>query len=302
MDPRTDRSTRPFPLGCLTPLLVASAAFAYTGGSPAGFTGAPGEGTCVTCHSSYPVDSGDGGVDLIAAPDSYSPGQAYTFWVRAEDPGQEVWGFQLTAIDGAGEGAGTLDPGAPDSTQVMASGGREYVGQRTLGTWAGVPDGPVTWRIEWTAPASPGTGPVSFYFTGLGGDGNHIAVGDYIYTGSWTVSEGAGGGLDLTLDGVPATVSRGSTLTFTGIVTNTGDALAYFDEADLDATGPIPPTNVPVYDAPPRVPVFVGSPRSGPITVPVPGYAPLGIYYADVSISDLGVQLDVETITVEVTD
>ncbi len=282
-------------------LLAASPASAYVGGSPTGFAGAPGEGTCTACHNSYPLDSGPGSVELLEAPVSYSPGQSYTFWVSTEDPGMSVWGFQLTALDAFGARAGELIPGAPDSVQVLSTGSRDYIEQRTLGAARGVEDGPLSWRVIWTAPEAPGAGAVSFHFTALSGNNDYIAWGDYTYSGDWTVAEG-GPVLDLSLEGVPASVDRGANLEFTGIIANQGESVAHFDEADLDASGPIPPTNVPLYDGPPRLAVDPGGSLSSPVSVPVPAGAPTGSYLVEVSIADQGVRLDAESFTIEVTD
>src|SRR5262249_17828832 len=78
-------------------------------GPPAGHTGAPGEQTCVVCHSSFPLNSGTGTV-TINTPSSYQPGQTYQITVQDQttDQSRRRWGFQLTVLNGNNAKAGQL--------------------------------------------------------------------------------------------------------------------------------------------------------------------------------------------------
>lgn len=79
--------------------------WAYPEGAPDGFTGAPGENTCQTCHS---IGPDDGSMAIDGMQSGYIPGATHPITVSLEDPGQFQWGFQLTAVDAAGDPAGTF--------------------------------------------------------------------------------------------------------------------------------------------------------------------------------------------------
>src|SRR6185369_17901019 len=74
-------------------------------GPPLGFTGAPGEGTCVGCHYTFnqpnPPNSG-GKVEITGLPATYTPGQSYTVTIMLSHPTARAWGFELTALDAVG--------------------------------------------------------------------------------------------------------------------------------------------------------------------------------------------------------
>jgi hypothetical protein len=162
-------------------------------------TGAPLEGTCFDsqCHDDELVDSGLGELVLIVPP-SYVPDEVYALEVRLSQEGQMRWGFELTALDGAGSSVGNL-ASTDAATQVSVSNGinelldREYVKHTPLGTAAGQPDAH-GWSFEWTAPPSD-VGPVTFYAAGNAADGNghqfrlpgQDDAGDFIYTAQETV-------------------------------------------------------------------------------------------------------------------
>src|SRR4029079_16925977 len=94
------------------------------------------------------------------------------------------WGFQLTALSGALDGAGTFALVDASKIQLRTEDGRTYVEHRTAGTYAGTSGG-ATWSVRWTAPP-PGTGPVAFYAAGNAANNNNNDNGDNIYT---TVAE-----------------------------------------------------------------------------------------------------------------
>ncbi len=158
--------------------LIPPAARAWSGGPPDMRTGAPGEGTCVACHSSFPLNGGDGSLQIVGPP-AYEPGETYGMTVILEDPGQMRWGFELTSLE-----YGQLVP-VDGFTQPSMSGGRMYVKQTGAGTFFGTPDGPVSWDFLWQAPPDPPEA-LTFYAAGNAANGNGGASGDYIYTSSFT--------------------------------------------------------------------------------------------------------------------
>ncbi|MBD3165288.1 T9SS type A sorting domain-containing protein [bacterium] len=170
-------------------LFAAHTASAFSGGPPAGRAGdPPNNSNCTACHSSFPVNTGDGSLDITEIME-YTPGQSYDMTVTLEDAGQSRWGFQLIAKDGSNNPAGTLV--VTDATNTQLSSG--YLQHTSSGTQNGTQNGPVTWDFEWTAPMS-GTGDVTFYVAGNAADGNFTTTGDYIYTIDMAMTEAAAGG------------------------------------------------------------------------------------------------------------
>lgn len=159
--------------------LVPVMALAYSGGPPDGRTGAPGEQTCVSCHSSFPLNSGDGSF-TVTGPDQFEPDMTYTITVELSDNAQSRWGFEITPLD---IGSVTITDAA--NTQLSSSGGNSYVKQTSTGTFSGNANGPVSWSFDWTAPSTPPDS-VIFYAAGNAANNNFGTTGDYIYTTSFT--------------------------------------------------------------------------------------------------------------------
>ena len=170
-------------------------------GPPNERTGAPLELTCAEfplCHHDELVDAGLGDLQIILPP-SYVPAETYAIEVRLSQTGQMRWGFELTALDSAGDSVGSL-ASTDAETQVSVSNGttellgRQSVKHTPLGTAAGQPDAK-SWSFEWTAPPSD-VGPVSFYAAGNAADDNGFNfrlpgqgdAGDFIYTAQQTLS------------------------------------------------------------------------------------------------------------------
>ena len=114
-------------------------------------------------------------------PESYQLGQTYPLKVLISHPGQSRWGFELASrFAASGAQAGQL-VSVDGLTQVVQSGGIQYIEQTSLGTQTGVPNGPVEFQLNWIAP-DPSAGPVSFNAAGNAANGNFNNSGDYIYT------------------------------------------------------------------------------------------------------------------------
>jgi hypothetical protein len=123
----------------------------YPGGSPAGYTGSPGDGKdCVQCHggSSSTVDNW---ITSDIPAEGYTPGDSYTITVTVTGTGKK--GFEVSPQDLAGNLLGTLAAGP--SNELAGNG--KYVTQSS-----GVNSNPAVWSFTWTAPDA-GTGEVTFY-------------------------------------------------------------------------------------------------------------------------------------------
>lgn len=221
------------PRAVLTLTLAAGAAALLTAGLPAAllFSSGPPDGraaappdftACNVCHTGTALNGGDGSLAISGLPAEYTPGATYTVTVTLEDPGQKRWGFELTAVDAAGAGAGTFVITDPVHTMRSVSGGREYVKQTSMGTFNGTVNGPVSWSFDWTAPAA-GSGTVFFYAAGNAANGNGTTVGDVIYTAASATAEAGATHGDATLVLQPDTTAprRGTNWTVRARVRHT---------------------------------------------------------------------------------
>lgn len=123
----------------------------YPGGSPAGYTGSPGDGKdCVQCHggTSTPVT---GWITSDIPVEGYIPGNTYNITVTLTGSGKK--GFEVSPQNASGDLLGILVAGV--GSKLTGSG--KYITQ-TSSTSAN----PATWSFGWIAPPS-GTGDVTFY-------------------------------------------------------------------------------------------------------------------------------------------
>ncbi len=221
------------PRAALTLALAAGTTSLLAAGLPAGllFSSGPPDGraaappdfiACNICHTGAALNGGDGTLAISGPPAEYTPGTTYTVTVTLEDPGQKRWGFELTALDESGAGAGTLTVIDPVNTQKSVSGGRQYLKHTSAGTFNGTMNGPVSWSFDWTAPPA-GSGTVFFYAAGNAANGNLNTVGDVIYTAATASAEAGAPHADATLVLQPDTIAprRGSTWTVRARVRHT---------------------------------------------------------------------------------
>ncbi len=155
----------------------------FSGGPPAGFSGAPDENNCAACHfGSNP----SGQFAILDAPVSYSLGQTYQLRIRhtTADSSRKRWGFEMTALAGQSP-AGTFSNLA-NSTQIITQDGRFYIEHTSTGSFAGQTGG-AQWTVNWTAP-STAIGPVTLYAAGNQANNDGTPDGDQLYTTSVTVA------------------------------------------------------------------------------------------------------------------
>ncbi|MEZ4388154.1 MAG: choice-of-anchor V domain-containing protein [Candidatus Krumholzibacteriia bacterium] len=159
-------------------MLVAGQALAFSGGPPDGRTNAPGEGNCTACHSTFPLNSGSGMLDLAGLPANFSPGATYDLSLTLSDPDAMRWGFELTILEAGGASAGTIIV-TEAGTQTSTTGNRTYLKHTSAGTAPGTGLSR-TWNFQWTAPDA-GTGDVALYVAGNAANNNGLNSGDRIY-------------------------------------------------------------------------------------------------------------------------
>lgn len=174
----------------LATLLAASPSAGYLDGPPDARAGNPPLfEDCTGCHSSFPLNSGDGSLDISGAPAAYVPDSIYTFLVTISDPGQMRWGFELTVQDEAFDQAGFLSR-LDNSVRVDIGAGPapDYAKHTLAGLQTGQPSG--DWSIRWKAP-SAGTGTAHVWWAGNAANADGTFFNDYIYTRHLAIPETA---------------------------------------------------------------------------------------------------------------
>src|SRR5450759_2698262 len=171
------------------------AAFGHSYGPAPRVTAAPGDNpkACTQCHTTNALNSGTGSVTIILQSGPfYVPGVKQRVMVRVADPGQQRWGFEMSArlnSDLANGQAGDFTP-VDNMTQVICedsapkpcASGVSFIQHTSSGTRNGTPGG-ATFQFDWTPPAT-NAGPVTLYVAGNAANGNGSPTGDQIYTSS----------------------------------------------------------------------------------------------------------------------
>lgn len=143
---------------------------------PVGYTNAPGQQNCTSCHSGT-LNSGSGSVTLTGLPATgYTPGASYSLTINVNETGKVRYGFEMIALTTANAQAGTFSLISTTNTALQTSGGKTYVSHRNASSTK-------TWNINWQAPAT-NVGAVSFYLVGNAANGNGGDSGDNIYSTS----------------------------------------------------------------------------------------------------------------------
>jgi len=200
----------------LTAIMLPIILLAYPSNPPVGLTGAPGESTCVGCHS--PITTGSG--VTVTFPNNaltYTPGgPAIPLTVAVTGSG----GFELsTRVQNDNSQAGTLAAGT--GSAVSSSSGIQYIYQ----------SGPAaSWTFNWTPPAT-NVGNVVVYVTGVTSQtfANSYTLTPASSTPSETLSVSSSS-LAFTYDGTP-------TATQTVQVTSSGAALPFTTSVSTTSGG-----------------------------------------------------------------
>ncbi len=143
---------------------------------PNGRTGAPGDGNCQGCHNP-PSTSISGFLDITGVPSTIDPNTTYTLEVTTELASGAATraGFQMVALDGNNDNAGTLSNAGPSST-ITTSGSRTYFEHSPSINFNG--GSTVSWTVDWTSPAGPNNEDITFYASTILANGNGNTSGD----------------------------------------------------------------------------------------------------------------------------
>jgi len=144
-------------------------------------TNAPGESTCVDCHTGTALNAGGGSMSIVfsGANNKYKPNKTYTITVSVDDPAEsDKGGFETTILNTSNVAAGTVT--ITDSANTMLrhdnANGRDYV-SNFFGE-----ENKVSWSFQWKAPATP-VGKITIYTCTNATNNDSTYLGDHIYAG-----------------------------------------------------------------------------------------------------------------------
>lgn len=179
-----------------TVVVVALGAMSFGVLSPngkAGYTASPSESTCATsgCHDSYALNAGTGTIALSSSNMTnwnYIPGTTYHMTFKVKFTGRSLFGIGVECLTTANANAGSL---------VITNAAQTHLANKTVGGVArvnvvqqqngGMHADSMMFVFDWTAPTT-NVGNVKFYYTGMAANNNGVETGDYVYTGSQTVT------------------------------------------------------------------------------------------------------------------
>ncbi len=159
--------------------------YSFSGGSPGGKSGSPGDGSanCTGCHAGVPQTVGDW-ITTNIPDDGYIAGETYVITAKGMHEGVGKFGFELTAENADGIKKGSFAVTDFDRTQITGTG-NSVTHTQDGNTPAG---DSATWSMNWTAPAS-GSGQVRFYSAFNAANGTGDTSGDVIYLSMYNADE-----------------------------------------------------------------------------------------------------------------
>jgi hypothetical protein len=175
---QTPRTNRRLLMGTAILICIGLFTSGYFSNPPNGYTGAPGDSTCASCHSG---GTHNGSIVVNGFPSTITGNQTYALTVTVANPDgvAQFGGFQMVILDSDNMNAGTLSNPGPSST-LQTAGGRTYHEHNPAQTFPGT--NVVEYTVDWTAPT--GSGLISYYAAGNIANGNGNTNGDLIQTTS----------------------------------------------------------------------------------------------------------------------
>lgn len=175
-----------FPSAIITACVVSMGHFFEMGGA---YTGAPGEMTCVSCHTIDQTPT-SGGAALEGLPSHVVAGQTYplSMMIYTDNNFGMTAGFQMTFLNANGTAQGQL-AGVDQDVSVREFGDRQYV-QHEPGRhfFMGGIDDVMNYDFEWTPPDVGAPLDVFVWYNAMVGNGNYMGAdatrGDTMFPGS----------------------------------------------------------------------------------------------------------------------
>lgn len=207
-------------------MVISKLTFTYSNSSaPAGYTGAPSDRSCTSCHSGTVIKSGTPynsvRLSMGQAKLEYVPGTKYTMTLSYADNNQNKYGFQAVALrssnsTNAGDITITNNTTTAKRTKTVSGSVRQYVSHAKGGVIGN--KGKISWSFEWKAPAKS-VGNIKFYVTVMSADRNGQSSGDKTIERVFELK--ANNGLPVaSIKASPTSACQGDVVQFTGSGTN----------------------------------------------------------------------------------
>ncbi|TNE79672.1 MAG: T9SS type A sorting domain-containing protein [Bacteroidetes bacterium] len=191
-------------------------------GPGGGYTNAPGESNCTSCHSgtlnATPANLANLTLSAGFSANGYIPDSIYTVTVSYAQAGINKFGFQITSLrtdNNAFVGIYTAGTGNTKVTTTISGSSREYIQHNSSGTLG---SGSRSWTFTWRAP-STNVDTISFYVAVNATNSNGTTTGDQVYAKVFKIP--ASSLLPTAIRNVSkSTVCAGDTVTYYGSGTN----------------------------------------------------------------------------------
>lgn len=174
---------------------VSILSFNNSSGPGGGYTNAPSESTCASCHSGNSlITSGSTWSNIRLRGNfvggGYFPDSTYEITISHKHTGISRFGFQVTSLDGNNDPAGELKAGNSSRVRVRTrsySGKTRYYIEHTNAGTARVATDSTAWTFEWKAPSN-NVGDVTFYSVVNSTNSNNNSSGDQIFAKTFVIS------------------------------------------------------------------------------------------------------------------
>ncbi len=201
---------------------LAVSSILNTGGPGGGYTNAPGEANCTSCHSGTlnqtPANLANLTLSAGFTANGYIPDSIYTVTVSYSQAGINKFGFQITSLrtdNDAFVGTFTAGTGNSKVTANISGSSREYIQHNSGGTSG---SGSRSWTFTWRAP-STNVDTITFYAVVNATNSNSSTSGDQIYAKEFKIP--VSNVLPTAIRAVSkTTVCAGDTVTYYGSGTN----------------------------------------------------------------------------------
>jgi len=164
----------------------------YTSGPSTGYSGAPNESTCTSCHAGSAIGSGTQWNRIRLKTNftggGYIPDSTYTFTLSHVESGISTFGFQLTVLDSQYKAAGTfsnLNNRTQTASGTVSGATRYYINHTSTGSSRVATDS-TAWTFQWKAP-SKNLGALTLYVSLNAANSNGGSSGDRIYTKTFSL-------------------------------------------------------------------------------------------------------------------
>jgi hypothetical protein len=214
---------------------IIQQAISNEAGPASGYSGAPGDNDCTSCHSGTPISSSTN-IKLFTNMNGgqYIPDSTYHFTLRGLKQSCTKFGFQCAILNGSGVKLGTfIVPSSSTKVQIL-SGSRDYMEHTANGTTALYNDS-TEWFFDWKAPSSL-SGDATLFVAMNATNGDNNTTGDEVHLNQFTFPQTSNAPVASITTNV-STICQGDSVQFTGSGTNGTTAYKWSFPGGIPDTG-----------------------------------------------------------------